>query len=77
MHEHQVARAASSARAIALTCLELHVRSKMCHSTIQSFLLLKHTKCLILDKTGLSRVMNAKNVTSVAVATAKFLFGMC
>ena len=40
-------RAASFARAIDLTPLELHVRFKICLSAIQSFLLLKHVKCFI------------------------------
>ena len=52
VHERHFTRAASFARAITLNYLVLHVRSKICVSKIQSFLLLKHVKCLIWDKTG-------------------------
>ena len=67
VQERRFARAPLSARGIALNHLELHVRSKVCVSDIQdfllleiqSFLLLKHVQCPIYDKTGQSRVMKA------------------
>ena len=46
-YEHQFTRAPSFARVIALTYLDLHVRSKICVSTIERFLLLKHAKYFI------------------------------
>ena len=52
VHDRQLARALSFALAIALTSLELPVRSKICLSTMQSFLLPKHTLGLIQGKTG-------------------------
>ena len=39
VHERQLARPPSFARLIALTSLELHVRSRSCLSVLQSFLL--------------------------------------
>ena len=54
------------------------MRSEIFASEMQSFFLLKHVKCLHKDKTRPSRVLNAKvTVSSVAVATTKFPFGMC
>ena len=47
VHERQFARAASSARAIALDYLELYVQSKIFVCEMLSFLLLKKFKCLI------------------------------
>ena len=47
VQERQFTRALFSARVIALNYLELHVRSKIRLSEIQSFLLRRHVKCLI------------------------------
>ena len=47
MHERQFARAPSFARVIPHTYLDLHVRSKICISVKESFLLLKHVKYFI------------------------------
>ena len=47
VHERLFARVPSFARAFALTYLELHVRSKICLSVIQSVLLLKNANCLV------------------------------
>ena len=47
VQEGQFTRAPLSALAIPLNYLELHERSKICIFSIQSFLLLKHVKCLI------------------------------
>ena len=51
VQERKFARASLSARAIALNYLDLHLRSHICVSEIQSFLLPKHFKCLIQEKT--------------------------
>ena len=45
MHERQFARVASSARAIVLDYLELHLQSKIFIYEMQSVLLLKNFKC--------------------------------
>jgi len=47
VHERQFTRAPSFARVIELTYLDLHVRSKICVSAKESFLLLKHVKYFI------------------------------
>ena len=47
VHERQFARAASSARAIALDYLELHMQSNIFIYEMRSFLSLKNFKCLI------------------------------
>ena len=47
VQECHFARTRLTSRASALYSLELHVRSKICLSEIQSFLLLKRVKCLI------------------------------
>ena len=47
LHECRLAHAALFEQAIALNYLELHMRSKICASETESFLLLKHVKCLI------------------------------
>ena len=52
MHERQFALASLSARASSPDYLELHVRSKISVSEIQSFLLLKQVKCFTWDETG-------------------------
>ena len=76
--ERQLAHAPLSAQAIGLNYLEVHVRSKNCVSVIQTFLLLKHSKCLFRIKQDGAELSKQKvTVTSVPVATMKFLFGMC
>ena len=57
MPEEIVARASIrsaplSTQAVASNFLELLVRSKICASEIQSFLLLRHFNCLVYDRTG-------------------------
>ena len=47
VHERQYARAPSFARVIPLTCLDLHVGSKICVSAKESLLVLKHVNYLI------------------------------
>ena len=52
VQERQFTRVPLSVRVIALSYLELHMQSKICVSEIQRFLMLKHVKYLIEDKTG-------------------------
>ena len=60
VHEHQFASAPSFARVITLTYLDLHVRSKICVSAKESFLLLKHLKYFIYDKNRIEKSYESK-----------------
>ena len=54
------------------------VRSKICVSEIQSFLLLKYVQYLTVDKYDKAQLWKQKvTITSVAVVTMKLPFGMC
>ena len=54
-----------------------HAMQDLCIQNTE-FLVVKHIKCFIQDKTGQSRVMKTKvTVTSVPVVTTKTLCGMC
>ena len=54
------------------------MRSRICESEVENFLLLKHVKCLLFNKQDKTELCKQKmTVTSVAVATTKFLFAIC
>ena len=73
VYERQFARAPLSARGTDLIYLQMHVRSKIYVSQLESFLLLKHVKSLILIHTYFDRNTLCTNKGSVIHT---FLIGM-